>query len=135
MRTTVAALVAALAALAAGTTAGSMPVLSFGGAASCAKASLQTHDAGVLPVGTDNPAYPPWFAGGAPKGSSWKLNDPATGKGFESGVAYAESSRLGLWHAAVKWGYVSFPRKIAPGTQTFDVAPNQDSYSPVRAKA
>ena len=35
-------------------------------------------------VGTDNPAYPPWFGGGAKKGSTWKINDPSTGKGFES---------------------------------------------------
>ncbi len=51
---------------------------------------------GTLTIGTDNPAYPPWYAGGAPKGSTWKINDPNNGKGFESAVAYAVAKQLGF---------------------------------------
>ena len=71
------------------------PVLSTGSpsvggtAADCAKGVTTYVSPGALIVGTDNPAYPPYFQGGAAKGSQWKLNDPATGKGFESAVAYA----------------------------------------------
>src|SRR5690349_16815171 len=34
--------------------------------ASCDKASLNLVSDGVLTIGTDNPAYPPWYAGGSP---------------------------------------------------------------------
>ena len=36
---------------------------------------------GTFTVGTDNPAYPPYFQGGTEKGSDWKFNDPNNGKG------------------------------------------------------
>ena len=42
----------------------------------CEKASLQLVNDGMLTIGTDNPAYPPWFGGGEVKGSKWKINDP-----------------------------------------------------------
>jgi polar amino acid transport system substrate-binding protein len=90
---------------------------------------------GTLTIGTDNPAYPPWYAGGTPKGSTWKLNDPSTGKGFESAVAYAVAKQLGYGHSAVKWTYAPFERAIAPGKKSFDFDINQVSYSAVRAKA
>src|SRR5688500_6235160 len=51
--------------------------------------TLELVQEGKLTIGTDNPAYPPWFEGGTPSGSSWELNDPSTGEGFESAVAYA----------------------------------------------
>ena len=55
--------------------------------ASCAKDSLNLINAGQLTIGTDNPAYPPWF-GGSP-GHGWKVSDPYSGEGYESAVAYA----------------------------------------------
>ena len=61
----------------------------------CAKASLNLVEDGQLSIGTDNPAYPPWFGGGETKGP-WKINDPSTGKGFESAVAYAVAKQLGF---------------------------------------
>jgi polar amino acid transport system substrate-binding protein len=102
--------------------------------ASCAKADLKTVSAGKLTVGTDNPAYPPWFGGGTPKGSKWKINDPSTGKGFESAVAYAVGKYLGFSRAEVTWTYVPFARSFAPGKKSFDFDINQISYSPQRAK-
>ena len=58
-------------------------------AADCATESLETVTDGRLTIGTDNPAFPPWFEGGTPEGSDWEINDPASGEGFESAVAYA----------------------------------------------
>ena len=103
-------------------------------AASCAKADLATVSDGKLTVGTDNPAYPPWYAGGTPKGSKWKINDPATGKGFESAVAYAVAKQLGFSRSEVTWAYTPFNRAFAPGKKGFDFDINQISYTPQRAK-
>ena len=102
--------------------------------ASCAKASLTLVHPGTLTIGTDNPAYPPWYAGGTPKGSPWKLNDPATGKGFEPAVAYAVAAKLGFTQSEVNWVYVPFNRSFAPGKKKFDFDINQISYTPARAK-
>ena len=57
----------------------------------CAPDSLNLVEDGVLTVGTDNPAFPPWF-GGAEKTKPWKVSDPYSGKGYESAVAYAIAS-------------------------------------------
>jgi polar amino acid transport system substrate-binding protein len=103
-------------------------------AASCAKSSLKTVSAGMLTIGTDNPAYPPWYAGGTPKGSSWKINDPDTGKGLEPAVTYAVAKKLGFSHSQVKWVYIPFNRSFAPGSKPFDFDINQISYTPARAK-
>ena len=100
----------------------------------CAKDELRLVSEGKLTVGTDNPAYPPWFAGGPTKGRSWKLNDPAKGKGFESAVAYAVARQLGFTRAEVVWKYVPFNRSFAPGRKTFDFDINQISYTPARAR-
>ncbi len=102
---------------------------------SCAKANLKLVKDGQLSIGTDNPAYPPWFAGGETKGRPWKINDPATGKGFESAVAYAVAKRLGFTGTQVVWVYSTFNKTIAPGGKPFDFAINQVSYTPARAKA
>src|SRR5207249_1550314 len=40
--------------------------------AACAQGAT-LHNPGTLTIGTDNPAYPPYFVGNAPKGSVWKL--------------------------------------------------------------
>ncbi len=98
--------------------------------ASCAKADLQLVHDGKLTVGTDNPAYPPWYAGG----TKWKINDPSTGKGFESAVAYAVAKQLGFSRSQVQWAYVPFARSYAPGKKSFDFDINQISFTPARAK-
>lgn len=103
--------------------------------AGCAKANLPLVKDGQLSIGTDNPAYPPWFAGGETKGRPWKINDPAKGKGFESAVAYAVAKRLGFARTEVVWVYSPFNKTIAPGRKSFDFAINQVSYTPQRAKA
>jgi polar amino acid transport system substrate-binding protein len=102
--------------------------------AGCAKDTLNLVSEGNLTIGTDNPAYPPWFGGGSPKGSSWKINDPRTGKGFESAVAYAVAGRLGFAKSEVRWVYTPFNRAFAPGPKSFDFDINQISFTPQRAK-
>ncbi len=102
---------------------------------SCAKANLTLVKEGQLTIGTDNPAYPPWFAGGETKGQPWKISDPNKGQGFEPAVAYAVAKRLGFAKSEVRWVYSPFAKTIAPGRKAFDFAINQVSYSPERAKA
>jgi polar amino acid transport system substrate-binding protein len=98
-----------------------------------AAANCPTVSSGELTIGTDNPAYPPWFAGGT-KTSKWKINDPSTGKGYESAVAYAIAGKLGYPKSKVKWTYVPFNKSFAPGPKSFDFDINQISYTPARAK-
>jgi polar amino acid transport system substrate-binding protein len=124
------AVVAAAVALAASVGAGASPDLT----GACAKANLNLVNQGQLTIGTDNPAYPPWFGGGVPSGSKWKINDPNTGKGFESAVAYAVAKQLGFPKGEVEWIYVPFARSYAPGKKSFDLDINQISYTPARAK-
>jgi polar amino acid transport system substrate-binding protein len=129
-----AAVVTATATAAAGCGGGSSSTTTTSAAgASCAKSSLTLVKPGQLTIGTDNPAYPPWYAGGT-KSSFWKINDPATGKGFESATAYAVAKQLGFSPSAVHWTYVPFNRSFAPGKKSFDFDINQISYSPERAK-
>ena len=99
----------------------------------CAPASLALVKSGQLTVGTDNPAYPPWYAGGT-KSSFWKINDPSNGKGFEPAVAYAIAKQLGFKPNQVTWTYTPFSKSFAPGPKSFDFDINQISFTPARAK-
>jgi polar amino acid transport system substrate-binding protein len=124
--------VAVLAATAAVGQSAARPAASSAALASCTAGSLNLVTDGQLTIGTDNPAFPPWFAGGSK--SSWKINDPATGKGYESAVAYAIARKLGFAKSAVKWTYVPFNKAFAPGPKKFDFDINQISITPARAK-
>ncbi|MEU3709863.1 ABC transporter substrate-binding protein [Streptomyces catenulae] len=95
------------------------------GGASCAPGKLATVTAGKLTVGTDKPAYAPWF----------QDDDPANGKGFESAVAYAVADRLGYPRSAVGWRTVPFNNAFAPGEKKFDFDINQISISASRKQA
>jgi polar amino acid transport system substrate-binding protein len=90
----------------------------------CATDSLPARTAGKLTVGTDSPAYEPWFSD----------NDPSNGKGFESAVAYAVADRLGFGKDAVSWVKVPFNNSYAPGAKAFDFDINQISITPERSK-
>ena len=72
-----------------------LAAIAVGASSAHPTASCPTVTSGQLTIGTDNPAYPPWYAGGT-KSSTWKINDPATGKGYESAVAYAVAKQLGF---------------------------------------
>jgi len=100
----------------------------------CAPGSLYLIEDGVLTIGTDNPAFPPWYGGGE-KTKPWKLSDPYSGKGYESAVAYSVARQLGFAKSAVKWTVVPFANSYRPGNKPFDFDINQISFSPARAKA
>jgi polar amino acid transport system substrate-binding protein len=117
-----------LAALAACAPADESP--SAGGSASaseaaCPPGALATKTAGKLTIGTDNPAYEPWFSD----------NKPANGKGFESAVAYQVAERLGYSAPNVTWTQVPFNNAIAPGPKAYDMDINQFSITPERKQA
>jgi polar amino acid transport system substrate-binding protein len=106
-----------------------------GDQARCEPNSLNLVQQGQLTIGTDNPAFPPWFEGGTPEGSPWEINDPATGEGFESAVAYAVAGELGFSEDEVEWVEVPFNQSFKPGPKDFDFDINQISYVPVRDDA
>lgn len=105
------------------TTAGTAAATTSAGA--CSKEQLETVEAGTLTVGTDRPAYPPYFIG----------DDPTNGKGFESAVAYAIAERLGFARDEVRWTDVPFNSAYAPGPKSFDFDINQVSITPQRRRA
>jgi polar amino acid transport system substrate-binding protein len=103
--------------------------------ASCDKDQLALVKDGQLTVGTDNPAFPPWFGGSPKKGSSWKVSDPYSGQGFESAVTYAVAKELGFAKGDVKWVVVPFEQSFKPGSKNFDFDVNQVSFTPERANS
>jgi polar amino acid transport system substrate-binding protein len=106
-----------------------------GETASCEKESLELVNDGQLTIGTDNPAFPPWFEGGTPSGSQWEINDPSTGEGFESAVAYAVAEGLGFADDEVEWVVVPFNNSFRPGEKDFDFDINQISVTEERDRA
>jgi polar amino acid transport system substrate-binding protein len=118
-----------------GSAAGTTTAAETTGGEDCAKDQLDLTTAGKLTIGTDNPAFPPWFDGGTPKGSKWEINDPSRGKGFEGAVAYAVADKMGFTKSEVEWVVVPFDQSFKPGPKNFDFDINQISIKPVRAKA
>ncbi|MFJ5681129.1 ABC transporter substrate-binding protein [Streptomyces sp. NPDC093099] len=94
-------------------------------ASACDPGALATRAKGKLTVGTDKPAYAPWF----------QDDDPASGKGFESAVTYAVAKALGYEKNQVVWQTVPFNNSFAPGEKNFDFDINQVSISDERKKA
>jgi polar amino acid transport system substrate-binding protein len=101
-------------------------------ASSCSKDDLNLVTTDQLTIGTDNPAFPPWF-GGTPH-KPWQVSDPNSGEGYESAVAYAVAKQLGFAKDEVTWKHVPFNNSFAPGPKAFDFDINQISFSPARAK-
>jgi polar amino acid transport system substrate-binding protein len=102
------------------TVTGSTP--STPSADACAKDNLNLVNPGTLTVGTDNPSFPPWVL----------KNDPTSGQGYESAVAYDVADRLGFSKDEVKWVTVPFNKSYAPGPKDFDFDINQISVTPER---
>ena len=106
-------------------------------AAACVAADLPTKTPGTLTVGTDNPAFPPYFdppADDEQATDPWEFGDPTNGRGFESAMAYALAEQLGFTADQVDWIPVPFNNSIAPGPKDFDVYLAQVSYSAERAE-
>ncbi|WP_432939341.1 ABC transporter substrate-binding protein [Kribbella sp. CA-253562] len=91
----------------------------------CSKEKLALKTPGAFTVGTDKPAYAPWFVD----------DDPSNGKGYESAVTYAVAAHLGFAANEVKWLTVQFNAAFAPGPKKFDLDVNQISISEDRRKA
>ena len=104
-------------------------------AASCDRGQLELVTPDKLTIGTDTPAFPPWFEGGTPEGSDWEFNDPSTGEGFESAVAYAVAEGLGFAENEVEWVVVPFNNSFRPGDKNFDFDINQISVTAERDRA
>lgn len=94
-------------------------------ATQCTKGSLETLTAGKLTIGTDSPAYGPWFVD----------DNPSNGQGYESAVAYAVAEKLGFSAADVVWTVAPFSTVIAPGDKAFDFDINQVSITEERKAA
>jgi polar amino acid transport system substrate-binding protein len=116
-----------------GSAAGTTTAAETSGDEACAKDQLDLVSSGKLTIGTDNPAFPPWFDGGTPKGSKWEINDPSKGQGFEGAVAYAVAEKMGFAKNEVKWVVVPFDQSFKPGPKSFDFDINQISIKPERA--
>ena len=114
-----------------GTTTSSAPPAT---AADCAT-TAGFKEAGRLTIGTDSPAYPPYFSGGETKEHDFKFNDPYNGKGFESATAYEVAARMGLTPDQVDWTLAPFNQTYKPGATNYDFAIEQISYSAKRAEA
>lgn len=91
----------------------------------CQKDSLALVTPGTLTVATDSPAFPPYVID----------DDPTTGKGFESAVAFAIADELGFAPAEVTWIRVPFNSSFAPGPKKFDFDINQVSINAERQTA
>jgi len=91
----------------------------------CTKDNLETLTAGTLTIGTDSPAYSPWFVD----------DDPTNGEGYESAVAYAIAEELGFANDEVAWVTVPFNAVVSPGEKKFDFDVNQVSITEQRKNA
>jgi polar amino acid transport system substrate-binding protein len=91
----------------------------------CAVDQLPLQTEGQLTIGTDSPAFPPYFVD----------DDPTNGKGFESAVAYAVADEMGFTPDQVEWVVVPFNSSYRPGAKDFDFDINQISITAKRAEA
>ena len=79
---------------------------------------------GKLTIGTGEPAYYPWVLD----------DDPTSGEGFESAIAYAVAEELGFDKEDVVWVRTTFDEAIAPGPKDFDFNLQQFSITEDRAQ-
>ena len=104
----------------------------------CSPESLETKTAGTLTIGTDNPAFPPYWeppAEGEEATDPWEFGDPTNKGGFEGAVAWAVAEELGFSDDTVEFIPVPFDNSYAPGEKDFDFYLAQVSFSEERAEA
>ena len=80
---------------------------------------------GKLTIATGDIAYEPYVLD----------DDPASGEGFESAVAYAIADKLGFAPEDVEWVRTSFEAAIAPGPKNFDFNIQQYTITDERKQA
>lgn len=103
----------------------------------CTPETLETKTAGQLTIGTDNPAFPPYWdppADGEEATDPWELGDPTNKRGFEGAVAWAVAEELGFDDDSVEFIAVPFDSSYAPGEKQFDFYLAQVSYTDERAE-
>jgi polar amino acid transport system substrate-binding protein len=106
----------------------------------CATETLNLLNAGQLTIGTDNPAFQPWFAGTGTY-DPWEAQpnqgtgNPASGEGFEGAFAYALAAELGFTEDQVVWVPITFNESFRPGPKDFDFDINEISFNENRAEA
>lgn len=84
----------------------------------CSVENLDLFAEGQLTIATGEPVFPPWMLD----------DDPTSGEGFESAVAYALAEEMGFAADAVTWVRTDFDVAIAPGDKDYDF--NMQQYSP-----
>jgi polar amino acid transport system substrate-binding protein len=95
------------------------------GSENCTKDALETLYPGIFTFGTDQPVYPPWYMG----------DNPASGEGFESAVAYAVAGKMNYTWDDVRWVRVPFNAALAPGPKMFDANLSEFSITEQRKAA
>lgn len=84
----------------------------------CSVENLPLFSEGQLTIATGEPVFPPWMLD----------DDPTSGEGFESAVAYALAEEMGFDAGDVQWVRTDFDVAIAPGDKEYDF--NMQQYSP-----
>ncbi len=84
----------------------------------CSVENLDLFADGTLTIATGEPVFPPWML----------EDDPTSGEGFESAVAYAMAEEMGFAADAVTWVRTDFDVAIAPGDKDYDF--NMQQYTP-----
>ena len=93
-------------------------------ACSAGSATGDTVADGALTIATGEPAYYPYVLD----------DDPTSGEGFESAVAYAVAEELGFAAEDVVWVRTTFEAAIQPGPKDFDFNLQQYSITEERAQ-
>jgi len=93
-------------------------------ACSAGSATGDTVADGALTIATGEPAYYPYVLD----------DDPTSGEGFESAVAYAVAEELGFAAEDVVWVRTTFEAAIQPGPKEFDFNLQQYSITEERAQ-
>ncbi len=104
----------------------------------CTPDGLETKTPGRLTIGTDNPAFPPYWEpvpDGEEPTDPWEFGDPNTKGGFEGAVAWAIAEELGYADDDVDFIPVPFNNSFAPGEKEFDFYLAQVSFSDERAQS
>ncbi len=115
--------------LAAGITVAAFALAGCAGGSGDADASAETDAGYVTPgkvtIATGDIAYFPYVID----------DDPASGEGFESAIAYAVADKLGFEADDVEWVRTSFEAAIAPGPKNFDFNIQQYTITDERKQA
>ena len=101
----------------------------------CAKDTLTLKTAGKLTIGTDNPAYPPYFQQSRRHGTApWETRAiRRTAKGFEGAFAYRARREARLRQGRRDLGRRPVRQLVRARPKAFDIDINQVSYKPERA--